>query len=219
MRFVRFFTLFLILVLTAGQVYARGSHRKHPFPPLPFSAKDTSKEAIIINGEIYAIDQVEQFYYSSNIVLFNTTRKGIDKLAQSNAGKKHQTLKRKNFISYFITRVLVFQKAKSDKSIDQKELRSVYVMNGLNGVALYYFNKTFGEKIKVTDSEVEQFYNENKNLFNGVALTDRVLERVRSEIYKKKFQLYAARLSRKFWKESSINTKGYEQYLQGHALR
>jgi hypothetical protein len=176
--------------------------------------EDTGKPAIKLEDDTISIKEFEDYYYTQNKLVLNLGKEEIDEMATNPMAQNHPTLSRKKFADYIISRILLFNKAMDDDTVDREELETVIELNKYNSVATYYLLEKLQDEINVTEQEVEQFYNQNRQMFQGVALNDQVIARIRQQIFMKKFEMKSNEFILNLIAENKVNREGLKQYLK-----
>ncbi len=181
--------------------------------------EDTGKPAIKLENETISIKEFEDYYYTQNKLVLNLGKEEIDKMAANPMAQNHPTLSRKKFADYIISRILLYNKAMDDETVDRNEMETVVELNKYNSVATYYLLEKLQDEINVTEQEVEQFYNQNRQMFQGVALNDQVVARIRQQIFMKKFEMKSNEFILNLIAENKVNREGLKQYLKNKTAK
>lgn len=178
------------------------------------SSKSSGDVAIKIDDDKITVSQFEDYYYTQNKLMLNMDRKKIDEMAKNPQAQNHPTLNKAKFADYLISRKLLYNKAMNDESLNKEELQAIVELNKYNGVATYYLLEKLKDGISVTDKEIDEFYNQNRNLFKGVAINDQIIARIRQQIFMKKFEMASNQFILNLIAESKVNREGLKKYLK-----
>ena len=170
----------------------------------------------IDNTTIRAKD-FENYYYAQNQIMLNVDREQVKELAADPSMKNHPTLNKSRFMDNLIATKLLVSKAENDPDISQEELRTISELSRLQAVANYYRFAKLKDEIAVTDEEIDQFYEQNREHFRGVAITDEVMERIRQQIFMQKFERASSEFVMGLMAESKVSREGFREYLKKQA--
>lgn len=159
----------------------------------------------------------ENYYYAQNQIMLNVDRDQVKELAADPSMKNHPTLNKSKFMDNLVATKLLVAKAENDPDINQEELNTISELSRLQAVANYYRFAKLKDEITVTDEEIERFYEENRQHFRGVAITDEVMERIRQQIFMQKFERASSEFVMSLMAESKVNREGFREYLKKQA--
>lgn len=174
--------------------------------------------AVKIDDDTISMDEFKKFYYTQNkLTLKVETNEEIDKYAANSENLNpqiRQFLVKSNFLDHLIAQKLLYKKALNDKDINQEELQTIIELSTMTTVAQYYMSIKLKDQIDVTDAEVEQFYNKNRQYFKGAPLTDDVVNRIKQQIFMQKAGAKSNEYIMNLMAESKINKEGFKNYTK-----
>ncbi len=175
----------------------------------PFSREWAAK----IGNDVISIKDFNRFYYTQNKILFSVeTNEEIDKLAMDPSGQMNQYLNKQSFLEALINQKVVFDAAMDDKSIDQDELKTIIELGKYTTVIQYYIMKKLKNKITVTEEEVEQFYNKNKDKLSKYTANEAVAL-CRRNLEQNKLQMETMRFIEELKQKAGVNRDGFKDYM------
>jgi hypothetical protein len=170
--------------------------------------------AVKIDKEVISIEEFNNFYYTQNKMILNLDKSDLDKLSHDPALENHPTINKKRFMDFIVSRVLLYEKAKHDESIDQAKLKAIVDISVMNAAATYYLTEKFKDEINVTDAEANAFYNENKDLFKGVPIDDQIVKRIKQQIFMQKLEKKSNEYIMELIAEAQVNREGFNKYIR-----
>lgn len=158
-----------------------------------------------VGGKTFSKYHYNELYFIHNEILLHTTAQKIKSLGKmkfkGNSAPFHH-INKKGFANYFTSRVMIYQSLRKLK-ISMKSFSSLLRFNIMKQRVTYYLQKRFLPTIKLSDEELDAYYQKNKNHFNGIAVTDEVIEIIRQRIISEKFN----KKVQEFVKENSLKYK------------
>jgi len=194
----RFFFILIITVILA----------------VPGSCKK-KEVAVKIDDTVITIDDFYSYYYTQNKILLNLSKEDIDKLAADPMADNHPTLSKTKFMDFIISRKLIYTKAMDDDALNKKELKTVVDLFKMQGVSTYYLLEKFKEEIKISDEEIDKFYMENKQRFQGVPMNEQVVMSIKQQIFMNKFEQKSNEYVMDLVAETGIKREGLKKHLAG----
>ena len=174
-----------------------------------------------VDGTAISMKDFNRYYYSQNKIMLNlATNEEVDELAKEAellSRELQQILVKQNFLDQLIAQKLVYNKAYSDKSIDRKEMEALVEFTKMQTVASYYMAQKLKDKLNVTDEEVEEFYNANKQHFRGIPLSEEVMNSIKRQILMQKSQIETNQYLMDLITEAKIDRKGLTNALQAES--
>ncbi len=174
--------------------------------------------AVKIDDDKISMKEFHKFYYTQNkLTLKVDSKEEIDKYASNAANlnpQLRQFLVKSNYLDHLIAQKLLYKKALKDDEIDQDELETIIQLSTMTTVAQYYMSIKLKDQIEVTDKEVEEFYNKNRQYFKGAPLTDAVINRIKQQIFMQKASAKSNEYIMNLMAESKINKEGFKNYMK-----
>ncbi len=178
------------------------------------SCNNTSGDwAAKIDGKTISIDEFNRYYYTQNKMMANVdSKEEVDKLANDPSYANHPFLNKANFLDHLIAQKLIYSKAMNDKSIDKEELNTILEITKIQTASQYYLGQKLKDKIKVTDEEVAQYYNQNRRQFAGRTANEATAY-IRQQILSYKSRQEANQYVMELVAESEVKKEGLREYL------
>ncbi len=170
--------------------------------------------AVKIDNETISMDEFNNFYYTQNKMILNLDKADLDKLSQDPQLENHPTINKKRFMDFIISRVLLYDRAKNDSSIDQDKLKAIIDISVMNAAATYYLTEKFKDEIVVSDAEANAFYNENRDLFKGVPIDDQIVKRIKQQIFMQKLEKKSNDYIMELIAEAKVNREGFNKSIR-----
>lgn len=166
-----------------------------------------------IDGKTISIDEFNRYYYTQNKMMANVNSKEeVDKLASDPSYANHPFLNKSNFLDHLIAQKLIYSKAMSDKSIDKDELTTILEITKIQTASQYFLGQKLKDKVKVTDEEVAQYYNQNRRQFTGRTANEATAY-IRQQILSYKSRQEANQYVMELVAESEVKKEGLREYL------
>jgi len=173
--------------------------------------------AVKIDNKKISIKEFLNFYYTQNKLLFGLEKnEDVDKMAKnaSNLNPQFQQyLIKKMFLDNMIAQRLLLNKAMNDDSINKKELTTLIEISKLQTVSQYYLAKKLKKQIKITDQDIETYYNQNRRQFAGVPLNDAIVNKIKQMIFMQKSKIKSQEYIMTLLAESKVNKEGFKNYM------
>ena len=166
-----------------------------------------------IDGKTISIDEFNRYYYTQNKMMANVNSKEeVDKLASDPSYANHPFLNKSNFLDHLIAQKLIYNRAMSDKSIDKDELNTILEITKIQTASQYFLGQKLKDKIKVTDEEVAQYYNQNRRQFTGRTANEATAY-IRQQILSYKSRQEANQYVMELVAESEVKKEGLREHL------
>jgi len=196
MNIKHFFTILIITMLVIPQISCK---------------KDWAAK---IDGETISMEDFNKFYYLQTKMMANVeTDAEVDKLAENPAYANHPLLSKAGYLDHIIAQKLLYNKARNDKSIDQKELDTVIEMIKIQTAAQYYLGKKLKDKISVPDEEVNAVYNQNKAKLAG-RTADEATAYIKQQIFTQKSKQETNKYIMELIAESKVEKDGFNNSVK-----
>lgn len=181
---------------------------------ITISCNNTSGEwAAKIDGKTISIEEFNRYYYTQNKMMANVnSREEVDRLANDPSYANHPFLNKANFLDHLIAQKLIYSKAMNDKSIDKEELNTILEITKIQTASQYFLGQKLKDKIKVTDEEVAQYYNQNRRQFAGRTANEATAY-IRQQILSYKSRQEANQYVMELVAESEVKKEGLREYL------
>jgi hypothetical protein len=178
--------------------------------------KEGDEVAVIIDNEKISINQFNSYYYMFAKMMLNMDKKEVDKMAANPEIENHPTLSLLNkskFMEFFISRKLLYIKANNDDSIVKDDLKIVADLAKLQFVSSYYLGQKLKDEIKVSDEEVNAFYNRNKDKLKGVPMNDEAINWMKQQVFMEKLEVKSNQFILEILGEIKVNKEGFKKYM------
>jgi hypothetical protein len=178
--------------------------------------KEGDEVAVKIDDENYTINQFNNYYYMFARMMMNMDKKDADKMASNPEIENHPTmnlLNKSKFMEYFVSRKLLYIKAYKDDSINKDDLNTVSELAKLQFISSYYLSQKLKDEIKVTDEDVNNFYNKNRDQLKGVPMNDEIINRIKQQIFMEKLEIKSNQFILEILGEIKVNKDGFKKYI------
>jgi len=166
-----------------------------------------------IDGKTITIDEFNRYYYTQNRMMANVdSNEDVDKLANDPSYANHPFLNKSNFLDHLIAQKLIYNRAMNDKSINRDELNTILEITKIQTASQYFLGQKLKDKIKVTDEEVAQYYNQNRRQFTGRTANEATAY-IRQQILSYKSRQEANQYVMELVAESEVKKEGLREYL------
>ena len=122
-------------------------------------------------------------------------------------------LNKSKFMEYFVSRKLLYIKAYKDDSINKDDLNTVSELAKLQFISSYYLSQKLKDDIKVTDEDVNNFYNKNRDQLKGVPMNDDIINRIKQQIFMEKLEIKSNQFILEILGEIKVNKDGFKKYI------
>jgi hypothetical protein len=116
-------------------------------------------------------------------------------------------------MEYFVSRKLLYIKAYKDDSINKDDLNTVSELAKLQFISSYYLSQKLKDDIKVTDEDVNNFYNKNRDQLKGVPMNDDIINRIKQQIFMEKLEIKSNQFILEILGEIKVNKDGFKKYI------
>lgn len=178
--------------------------------------KEGEEVAVKIDDKKISINQFNKYYYLFAKMMLNMDKKEVDKLSMNPEIENHPTLNLLNktkFMDFFVSRNLLLIKAYQDDSINKEDLDLVAELAKLQFISSYYLSQKLKDEIKVSDQEVNDFYNKNKEKFKGVPMNDEAINWIKQQIFMEKLEIKSNQFILEILGEIKVNREGFKKYM------
>ncbi len=180
----------LIMVFVAASVFS--------------CAKYSGEWVAKLDKETVTIDELNTLYYAQQKSLYNLPKEKIDEMAADPAQlAKNPTLNKQEFLEQLIRQRLVYNKAKEEGILKDKEVDALVEMAKEAVVVGYYVREKFKHDIEPTQKEVEDIYIQQKAKFQGVPV-DQAEMFIKQQLQQQKLQIKIRDLVEKLRDEKGI---------------
>jgi hypothetical protein len=178
--------------------------------------KAGDETAVKIDDQKYSINQFNNYYYTFAKMMLNLDKKDVDKMAANPEIDNNPTLSLLNkskFMEYFISRKLLYIKAYQDDAMDKDDLNTVAELAKLQFISSYYLSQKLKDDIKVSDEDVNNFYNKNRAQLKGLPMNDEVIGKIKQQIFMEKLEQKSQQFILEILGEIKVNKEGFKQYM------
>src|SRR3990172_1339321 len=178
--------------------------------------KEGDETAVKIDDEKYSINQFNNYYYMFAKMMLNLDKKDVDKMAANPEIENNPTLNLLNkskFMEYFVSRKLLYIKAFQDDAVNKDDLNTVADLAKLQFISSYYLSQKLKDDIKVSDEDVNNFYNKNKDQLKGLPMNDEVINRIKQQIFMEKLEQKSQQFIIEILGEIKVNKEGFKKYI------
>jgi hypothetical protein len=178
--------------------------------------KEGDETAVKIDDQKYSINQFNNYYYTFAKMMLNLDKKDADKMAANPDIDNNPTLSLLNkskFMEYFISRKLLYIKAYQDDTMNKDDLNTVAELAKLQFISSYYLSEKLKDDIKVSDEDVNNFYNKNKAQLKGLPMNDEVIGKIKQQIFMEKLEQKSQQFIIEILGEIKVNKEGFKQYM------
>jgi len=178
--------------------------------------KNGDETAVKIDDQKYSINQFNNYYYTFAKMMLNLDKKDVDKMAANPEIDNNPTLSLLNkskFMEYFISRKLLYIKAYQDDAMDKDDLNTVAELAKLQFISSYYLSQKLKDDIKVSDEDVNNFYNKNRAQLKGLPMNDEVIGKIKQQIFMEKLEQKSQQFILEILGEIKVNKEGFKQYM------
>lgn len=167
-------------------------------------AKYSGEWVAKLDKETVTIDELNTLYYAQQKSLYNLPKEKIDEMAADPAQlAKNPTLNKQEFLEQLIRQRLVYNKAKEEGILKDKEVDALVEMAKEAVVVGYYVREKFKHDIEPTQKEVEDIYIQQKAKFQGVPV-DQAEMFIKQQLQQQKLQIKIRDLVEKLRDEKGI---------------
>jgi hypothetical protein len=178
--------------------------------------KEGDEVAVKIDDEKISINQFNNYYYMFARMMLNMDKKDADRMASNPEIENHPTmnlLNKSKFMEYFVSRKLLYIKAFKDETINKDDLKTVSELAKLQFISTYYLSQKLKDEIKVSDEDVNTFYNKNKEKLKGVPMNDEAINWIKQQIFMEKLEMKSNQFILEILGEIKVNKDGFKQYM------
>ncbi len=178
--------------------------------------KEGEETAVKIDDEKISINQFNNYYYMFARMMLNMDKKDADRMASNPQIENHPTmnlLNKSKFMEYFVSRKLLYIKAFKDDTINKDDLKTVSELAKLQFISTYYLSQKLKDEIKVSDEDVNTFYNKNKEKLKGVPMNDEAINWMKQQIFMEKLEVKSNQFILEILGEIKVNKDGFKKYI------
>jgi hypothetical protein len=178
--------------------------------------KEGEETAVKIDNEKISINQFNNYYYMFAKMMLNMDKKDVDKAAVNPEIENHPTLNllnKRKFMDFLVSRKLLYIKAMQDDSINKDDMKTIEELSKIQFVSSYYLSQKLKDDIQVSDTEVNEFYNKNKERFKGVPMNDEAVNFIKQQITMEKLELKSNQFIIDLLGEIKVNKEGFKNYM------
>ena len=179
--------------------------------------KDGDELAVKIDDEKISINQFNNYYYMFAKMMLNMDKKDVDKAAANPEIENHPTLNilnKRKFVEFLVSRKLLYIKAFQDDSINREDLKTIEELSKIQFVSSYYLLQKLKDDIQVTDQEMNEFWNRNKDQLKGMPMNEEMEGRIRQQIFSEKLELKSNAFIIDLLGEIKVNKEGFKKYME-----
>ncbi|HOD15668.1 MAG TPA: hypothetical protein PK307_03410 [Spirochaetota bacterium] len=179
--------------------------------------KDGDELAVKIDDEKISINQFNNYYYMFAKMMLNMDKKDVDKAAANPEIENHPTLNilnKRKFMEFLVSRKLLYIKAFQDDSINREDLKTIEELSKIQFVSSYYLLQKLKDDIQVTDQEMNEFWNRNKDQLKGMPMNEEMEGRIRQQIFSEKLELKSNAFIIDLLGEIKVNKEGFKKYME-----
>lgn len=178
--------------------------------------KEGDELAVKIDNEKISINQFNNYYYMFAKMMLNMDKKDVDKAAANPEIENHPTLNilnKRKFMDFLVSRKLLYIKAFQDDSINKEDLKTIEELSKIQFVSSYYLLQKLKDDIKVTDQEMSDFWNRNKEQLKGMPMNEEMEGRIRQQIFSEKLEMKSNQFIIDLLGEIKVNKEGFKKYM------
>ena len=179
--------------------------------------KPGDEVAVVIDNEKITIDEFNRYYYMFAKMMLNMDKKEVDRMAANPDIENHPTLallNRNKFMDFLISRKLLYKKAFDDGSLNKDDLKTIRELSDLQFVASYYLTQKLKDDIKVSEAEINEFYNQNRERLKGVPMNDEAISWMRNQVFMQKMEMKSNQFILDLLAEAKVNREGFKKYMK-----
>lgn len=179
--------------------------------------KPGDEVAVVIDNEKITIDEFNRYYYMFAKMMLNMDKKEVDRMAANPDIENHPTLgllNRNKFMDFLISRKLLYKKAFDDDSLNKDDLKTIRELSDLQFVASYYLTQKLKDDIKVSEAEINEFYNQNRERLKGVPMNDEAISWMRNQVFMQKMEMKSNQFILDLLAEAKVNREGFKKYMK-----
>jgi hypothetical protein len=178
--------------------------------------KEGDELAVKIDDEKISINQFNNYYYMFAKMMLNMDKKDVDKAAANPEIENHPTLNilnKRKFMEFLVSRKLLYIKAFQDDSINKEDLKTIEELSKIQFVSSYYLLQKLKDDIQVTDQEMNEFWNRNKDQLKGMPMNEEMEGRIRQQIFSEKLEMKSNAFIIDLLGEIKVNKEGFKKYM------
>ncbi len=178
--------------------------------------KDGDELAVKIDDEKISVNQFNNYYYMFAKMMLNMDKKDVDKAAANPEIENHPTLNilnKRKFMDFLVSRKLLYIKAFQDDSINRDDLKTIEELSKIQFVSSYYLLQKLKDDIQVTDQEMSDFWNRNKDQLKGMPMNEEMEGRIRQQIFSEKLEMKSNQFIIDLLGEIKVNKEGFKKYM------
>jgi hypothetical protein len=178
--------------------------------------KEGDEVAVKIDGEKISINQFNNYYYMFAKMMLNMDKKDVDKAAANPEIENHPTLNilnKRKFMEFLVSRKLLYIKAFQDDSVNKDDLKTIEELSKIQFISSYYLLQKLKDDIQVTDQEMNEFWNRNKDQLKGMPMNEEMEGRIRQQIFQEKLEMKSNQFIIDLLGEIKVNKEGFKKYM------
>jgi hypothetical protein len=100
-----------------------------------------------------------------------------------------------------------------DDSINKDDLKTIEELSKIQFISSYYLSQKLKDEIQVSEQEVNEFYQKNKERFKGIPMNDDAVNWIKQQIFMEKLEIKSNQFIIDLLGEIKVNKEGFKNYM------
>lgn len=179
--------------------------------------KPGDEAAVVIDDEKITVNQFNNYYYMSAKMMLNMDKKDVDRMSANpdiESNPALAMLNKNKFMDFLISRKLLYNKAMGDDSISKDDIKTIREISDMQFVASYYLMQKLKDEIKVSEAEINDFYNRNRDRLKNVPMNDETINAMKNQVFMEKMEAQSNQFILDLLAEAKVNREGFKKYMK-----